>query len=184
MTTLDGDEPATRREIELRWAAHDREHVALQLAVNTADAEAKTALRAALTDHHREHGVHDTFHDREHDSTEQSIAKSEAATDKRFEGANAFREQLREQAVRLAGKDQLEALAKDTDRRFEETRSERERRLAELRLAVTNLEKGDVRVEGRELGRSAMVAIIVTAIGLVGTILGILVVAANALTTT
>lgn len=184
------------------WAAHAREHesdtrtankadegnahaVAAALAsVEKANVQARAALSVALEDHHREHTVHEVAHSREHAGTEQALAKAEVATEKRFESVNEFREQLRTQAATLASRDSVEAIVKEMDRRFNETARFNSDRWEAQGRAITAIEKGDVKQEGRGIGQVAVIAAIVTSVGLVGGLLGIIIVIANFATKT
>jgi len=97
-----------------------------------------------------------------------AIGKAEQANDKRFESANAFREQINDILRAVATKEALEALQKEIDRRFEDTR-----------LSIRTLETTDVKAEGKGIGQSALIAYIVAGVS----ILGSLVVLSNLLTT-
>lgn len=185
---------AAESKLELQHnTAHDKAHDSHE----EKHAAEEQAVKAALDGLDRERAIHSMAHDRAHESHQRehglnnlAIDKAESATDKRFISVNGTRAQMEDMLRTLTSQDAFNALAadfvryreesrKDQDRRFEEIRLERERRFAEVHLAITNIEKGDVKGEGKELGRNAMVALIVGAIGLVGTVLGILVVASN-----
>lgn len=141
------------KELALRWRAHEDIHVAAH--------EAHAQLHEALAKGHaREHGLNDL-----------AVSKSEVAYDKRFEAVNEFRDQLRDQAGTFASTERVETMQRDMDRRFEEHR-----------LSITNLEKGDVKQEGRGIGQGAVIAAIVTVITVVGGLLGIVIVLSNLLT--
>ncbi len=155
--------------------AHGEKHVSEGNAVTTA----LDAVNRERTIHAEAHDREHEGHQREHGSGQLAIDKAEQATDKRFTSVNGTRDQMAELIRSLASKDTVDGMALDTTRRWEENRKELDRRFDEQRLAITNIEKGDVKGEGKELGRSTMVAIIVTAVGLVGTILGIVIVISN-----
>ncbi len=157
--------------------AHAEKHGAEDLAVSTALRAVATERQIHATAHEKEHDGHQ----REHGLNNQAIDKAEAATDKRFATTNAYREQISDMIRSLASRDSVDVITKDVDRRFEEARKDRERRHEELRLAIITLERTDVKAEGRGLGQGAVVAYIVTAVGLVGSILAILIVMANVL---
>ncbi len=166
--------------------AHDKAHVSHE-EKHKSEAE---AVRTALAAVARERNIHAEAHDREHLGHQRehglnnlAIDKAESANDKRFSSTNAYREQINEMIRQLAPKETLDVFIKEVDRRFEDARKDTERRHEELRHAITTLERTDVKAEGKGIGQGAMVAYIVTAVGLVGTILGILIVASNLLTT-
>ena len=141
------------REQDLRWANHLRVH------------ELETAnLTNARESHEREHFAHVSAHDREHVMTGVAITTATGALDKRLEGMNEFRGTLRDQQSTFLRREQYEAQA------------------GAMLERVINLEKSNVKVEGRSLGQGTIVGLIVGAVTLVGTILGIIVVASNLLT--
>lgn len=53
-------------------------------------------------------------------AAEKAVTKAELASDKRFDAANGFREQLNTQAARLVGKDQFDAVQQRLDDRVRE----------------------------------------------------------------
>lgn len=165
-----------------RWEQHRREHELIGKAVELALVTREKALSVALDDHHREHLVHESAHGREHTATEGALNKAEIATEKRFESVNEFREQLRTQAATLATRELVDQISKDTDRRFVEASKISAERFDTQGRAITVIEKGDVKQEGKALGQGTVVAIIVGAVGFVGTLLGIVIVLANVLT--
>ncbi len=167
---------------------HNETHEAAHIAHQEKHASEAHAVSTALKADSNERKIHSEAHDREHSGHQrehglnnQAIDKAEAATDKRFATTNAYREQISDMIRSLASRDSVEVITKDVDRRFEEARKDRERRHEELRLAIITLERTDVKAEGRGLGQGAVVAYIVTAVGLVGSILAILIVMANVL---
>ncbi len=163
---------------EAAHVAHQEKHESEGLAVTTALRADSNERRIHADAHDREHHGHQ----REHGLNNLAIDKAESATDKRFASSNAFREQLNDVIRSLAPKETLEVFIKDVDRRFEESRKDRERRHEELRLAITTLERTDVKAEGKGIGQGATVAYIVTAVGLVGSVLAIVIVLSNVLT--
>lgn len=172
-----------------RWANHRREHETIADAVGTAHISATAALKAALSDHHREHEVHAAAHEREHIAhsrehvlNDQSVATAAHSVDKRLESMNEVRQQLRDQTAAFASAERVEQFIKDTDRRFTEASKHTDDKYENNRLRIETLEKGDVKQAGKQMGQGAVVAIIVTAITVVGTILGIIIVIANAIT--
>jgi len=187
------DEPVSRREVDLALrheeeredahrAAHDAEHVAHSEKHLSESRSIATALDAV----NRERTIHATAHDREHENHQRqhgfgqlAIDKAEQASDKRFDAVNGTRNQMNDLIGKLASKDTVEGMAADFARRWEENRKELDRRFGELHTSVVNIEKGDVKGEGKELGRNAMVAIIVTALTIVGGIVSLIVVVSN-----
>lgn len=148
---------AANRERILHDEAHDKAHEAHA----AAHEQGVLAVDKALAAVQRESEIHSVAHSREHGAHEQrhedqalAVSKSDSALDKRLESI---------------------------DRRFTDASKHTDDRYEENRRRIEALEKGDVRGEGKELGRNTMVGIIVGAIGLVGTLLGILVVASNVL---
>lgn len=156
---------------DLRWKAHTDEHkmlaLNLQVAMDAIERERAlhvTAHDAAHVAHEREHSLDhraeelaSVSHQKEHALEKNARDKAEQAIDKRLEGMNEVRSQLKEQAQTFARVESVSAL---TDR-------------------VIAIEKLDIKGEGRALGQGAVVAIIVTAISVTATILGILIVVAN-----
>ncbi len=166
--------------------AHESAHVAHHEKHASEGTAVKTALAAVATEreiHAKAHEKEHDGHQREHGLNNLAIDKAESANDKRFSSTNAYREQLNEMIRQLAPKEALDVFVKDVDRRFEESRKDRERRHEELRHAISALERTDVKAEGKGIGQGAVVAYIVTAIGLVGSVLAIVIVLSNALTT-
>lgn len=157
----------------LRWDLHAKEHE--KLAGIAAETERRLADRVAaeFEAHAREHAAYRTAHMREHELQEAAVKKVESTTETRFAGVNEFREQLRDQATRLASTERVDSLEKEVQRRFDEHR-----------LAITNIEKGDVKGEGKSLGQGTVIAAIVGTVGFTATLIGIIVVLANVLTST
>ena len=75
------DEPVTRREVEMRWAAHGDLH-----------------------------GAHERAHDREHAMTAEALDKAVQSMDRRLEGMNEFRASLKDQAGTFVRMDTYQAL--------------------------------------------------------------------------
>jgi hypothetical protein len=80
-----------------------------------------------------------------------------AAMEKRLEGMNEFRNQLRDQQATFVRREVFDALME----------------------RVTNIEKGDVKQAGQRIGQGTVIATIVGAITFVGVVLGIVIVLAN-----
>lgn len=186
--------------VEERWLGHRSDHEQLATAVDKAEAASKVALATALADHHREHGVHASAHEREHVAHsrehvmgDNSVATAAVSVDKRLEGMNEFRDQLREQARAFASSERLDSVSSAIDRRLIDMQQMLDRRFADAtkhtdekheanRQRIEAIEKKDVKGEGKSLGQGTVVAIIVGAIALMGTLLTIVIAVANALT--
>jgi hypothetical protein len=116
---------------------------------------------------------------RSHESVHRAEAtardKAEGSVDKRLEGMNQFRDQLREQAGNF-----LQITV------FEAWKEEYRRAHDELRGLIIDLQKADLgtaeRRSGVVKGQGMVIAAIVGSVSLVGTILGIIIVLANVLT--
>lgn len=154
----------------------------------------RSAITTALDAVNRERVLHNTSHDREHVLSTLAIGKAEQANDVRFASVNEFRGQLNDMIRTLASKDAVEAHVKDTDRRWDENRKDLDRRFDALtkltqerfesnRAAIVMLERVDVKQEGKGIGQAAVVAAIIAVVGLFATVLGIIVVLSNILTT-
>ena len=76
------DPDALNREVELRWAAHEREHA-----------------------------QHEASHAREHEMTTLALGKAETTMDRRLEGMNEFRAELTRQAATFWTKGEQEQYA-------------------------------------------------------------------------
>ncbi len=168
---------------------HNETHDAAHIAHTEKHGSEELAVQTALIAVSRERAIHAGAHEKEHDGHQRehglnnlAIDKAESATDKRFSTTNAYREQINDLIRNLATRDSVDVIIKDVDRRFEESRKDRERRHEELRLAITSLERSDVKAEGKGIGQGATVAYIVTAVGLVGSVLAIVIVLSNVLT--
>lgn len=193
---------ARQREVDARWTAHERHHEQLEKQLEVAHAAATAALKAALADHHREHEVHAAAHDREHFAHQRehtlndaAVANAAKAVDQRLSGMNEFRDQLRDQARTFATNAEfqqamagmgtrLDQIQGALDRRFLDTVKHTDERYEENRRRIEAIEKTDVKGEGKALGQGTVVAIIIGAISLVGTVLGIIIVISNFATAT
>ena len=176
------DEFLTKRETDLRWRSHEAEHEKLTedlrialAAVERERAMHATAHNAAHDAHNREHALDARnavqlleSHAREHALEADALDKAASAVDKRLEGMNEVRSQLKEQAIEFARSDVVQAL-------FERAMAANN----SLTDRVIAIEKLDIKSEGRGLGQGAVVAYIVTAVTIVGALLGIVVVIAN-----
>jgi hypothetical protein len=144
------DEARRQAQDDQRWKNHLELHD-LAARLRSEDVERRWKAHGDL------HEAAHVAHAREHDLEATARDKAETGIDKRLEGMNEVRSQLKEQALTFARVETVNSL---TDR-------------------VIAIEKLDIKGEGRALGQGATVGIIVGAIGLVGTILGIVIVAAN-----
>lgn len=159
--------------------AHGQKHASEEAAVQTAlNAVDKLAVVHADA-HYREH----LNHEQRHADQQVAVSKAEAAVDKRLETMNGYAGQMREQSRTFATADRVDTLQSALDRRFVDTTKHTDDRYEENRRRIEALEKGDVSVsskaEGRSLGQGAVLGIIVTAIGVAGTLISIIVVLAN-----
>ncbi len=168
MTVAQQQQHAHNTAHESAHVAHAEKHTSENVAVNTA----LTAVAKERSIHAEAHERDHAGHQREHGLNNLAIDKAEQANDKRFTATNGYREQIDAVVRTLASKDALDAIEKELDRRFED-----------MRTAISILERTDVKAEGRGIGQGSMVAYIVTAVGLVGSILAIVIVIANVLTT-
>lgn len=165
-----------------RWTAHGRIHDALALAIDKADSSQRAALKAALDDHHREHSVHEAAHEREHSMNAEAVRVADTAMTARLASLNEFREQLRDQAKTFASTERVDAFMKENDRRITDTLITTQAWYENNRQRIESLEKGDVKSEGKGMGRDGAIATIVTSIAVTGGVLGIIVVLSNLLT--
>ncbi len=166
---------AVDRERTIHVEAHDREHKGHGL-VHEQEQKAVTTALAAVG---RERDIHAEAHKREHELNQTAIEKAERANDARFMSVNGTRDQLNDLVRRLATKESVDALTADKTRRWEDLRKELDRRFDEQRSAITAIEKGDVKQEGKGIGQAWVFAGLATVISVVGVILGILIIVVN-----
>lgn len=192
MTAGNGDQElrdALRQLVEQFLGAHlekhDLEQQALKLArsadqeaVKTAldaekqrDADHRVAHSAAHDAHEVLHEVTATSHNEQHKAEQRALEAAVISMDKRLDAMNEFRDQLRDQAATFVRRADLEGLEKQTDGKYEELRG----------LIATEREERRGAEGGRQ-GASSSIGWIVTAIGAAATILGIVIVVANLLT--
>ncbi len=170
---------------------HDRDRELVRLHEKTMDAafeahrqvhlreeEARSTAFTAVT-HLAD--VHGRFHDKEHAAHEQrhedarlAIGKGEDALDKRLAGLNGVYGQMREQSRNFASSEIVTTLQQQMDRRFDETRRERDLANETLRARIEVIEKSDVKSEGRGLGQSAVIAYIIAGVSFVGSLVVLL----------
>lgn len=160
------------------FEAHEQAHFANEEAVKTALASVDRLADTHATAHEREH----TAHEQRHEDQAEAIRRGEVALDKRLAALNGVYDQMREQARSFASAEVVATMQAQIDRRFEESRRERDLANETLRARVEAIEKKDVKGEGRAAGMGTFAAIIVAAITLVGSVLGILIVLSNLLT--
>lgn len=133
-------------------------------------------LRDLIDERHKahadEHRIHERAHEREHVATETAIATATANLDKRLDTMNEFRDQLRDQAATFIRRDQFEAFVAHYERAHDEV----------LQLVATEREERRAN-EGKSKGVGQSFGWIIASIGLVGSILGIIIVLSNVLTT-
>jgi hypothetical protein len=114
-------------------------------------------------------------HEMVHKAESTARDKAEVSVDKRLEGMNEFRDQLRQQATTFL-----------TIAVFEAWKEEYRRAHDEMRALIIELQKTDLgsasRSSGLAKGQGMVVAAIIGSISLVGTILGIIIVLSNVLT--
>jgi hypothetical protein len=195
------------RELELRWEAHEELYRQLAIAIDKAEEASQAALKAALADHHREHGVHAAAHDREHQAhgrehalaedalvkatsahhrehaaNAEAIRVADSAMNARLASLNEFREQLRDQARTFASIERVEGMAREFDRRVSDAITTAQAWYENNRQRIEAIEKGDVKTEGKGIGQAGTVASIIAAVTITGAILGILVLVANFMT--
>jgi len=144
----------------LRWTAHQRDHDRLQAVLEETERRLADRVASEFSSHAREHGLNRDQHSKEHSLEATARDKAESAVNQRLEGMNEVRAQLKDQALTFARVEVVQAL---TDR-------------------VIAIEKLDIKGEGRSLGQGAVIATIVAAVGFAATLLGLIVVLANVLT--
>lgn len=135
--------------------SHEEKHVAEGEAVKTALVAVAKERSIHAEAHERDH----VGHQREHTLANLAIDKAEAATDKRFSGANAYREQISDMVRNLASRESVDVFVKEVDRRFED-----------MRVSIRALETTDVKAEGKGLGQSAVIAYIVAGVSIIGSL--------------
>lgn len=167
-------------QLDLAIAAHAKEHAAAEMAVRTALASVEKLAVIHAEAHTREHSAHE----QRHLDAAVAVAKAEASVDRRLEQMNEFRGQLRDQQATFVTIDRIDVMQAASDRRFSDVTKHTDDRYEENRRRIELLEKGDVKQEGKGLGQSAVVAIIVGAIGLFATVLSIIIILANIATGT
>jgi ribonuclease HI len=159
--------------------AHSEKHTMEQKAIKTAlsaaqqrEAEHRTAHTDAHLAHEKIHEVAGQTHIEQHRAEQRAVETAVAAMDKRLDGMNATREQLRDQATTFARVDSLIAFEKMVSEKIEmldkRIDTEREERRESQNLRV-----------GTQRGISQSTAVIVIAIGIVGTLLAIATAVAN-----
>ncbi len=158
-------------QLAIAFSSHTREHDSAEEAIKTALQAVKELAGLHNVAHTREH----TAHEVRHEDARLAIMKADTVLDKRLVDLNGVYGQMRDQQRTLATAEALGLLQEAVLRGREDERREREQRHEELRVRIDNIEKGDVKQEGKTLGQGATVAMIVGAIAFVGTVLGIVV---------
>ena len=159
--------------------AHSEKHESDKEALETALASEQRRLAAHREAHDAAHAAHEALHDNanithkdQHVAEYRAVEAAQASMDKRLDTMNEFRDQLRDQAATFVRREALEVLDSYIDRRYEELRSligsEREERRAN---------------EGNRQGVSGSLGWIIAALGAAATIISIVVVLSNVLTT-
>lgn len=114
-------------------------------------------------------------HESVHKAESQARDKAEAAVDKRLEGMNEFRDQLRTQATSFL-----------TISVFDTWKEEDRRQNDEMRALIIELQKTDLgsasRQSGLARGQGMVIAAIIGSISVASVLLGIVIAVANALT--
>jgi hypothetical protein len=114
-------------------------------------------------------------HEQVHRAESQARDKAEASVDKRLEGMNEFRDQLRQQASTFL-----------TISVFDAWKEEYRRAHDEMRSLIVELQKTDLGSESRRSGlakgQGAVIAAIVGAVGFSATLLGLIIIVSNLLT--
>jgi hypothetical protein len=107
-------------------------------------------------------------------SAERAVSKADAATEKRFDGQNEFRDQLRDQAATFMPRAEYDRAHNDLVERVDQMRGAFTDRLAQLDLAVRT---GTVGTEQRRAGSDAAWAYVVggvgVAVGVVGAVVAL-----------
>lgn len=169
-----------------RLAEHQVAHDAAHTAHSEMHEMEGTALNAALEAEQRRLQVHNTAHDHAHNAHEQlhknaldthaaqhmmedkAVDLAQQAMDKRLDGMNEFRDQLRDQASTFVRRDQLEAFIAQYERAHTEV----------VMLIATEREERRAN-EGRDRGTSGTIGWIFAGLGALATILSIVIVVAN-----
>lgn len=171
---------AVRKQLgEMFLAGHLEKHDMEQTAVKAALAAEERRLHDHATSHAQAHDAHerihkisDDSHREQHGAEQRAVEAAVKAMDRRLDSMNEFRDQLRDQAGTFIRREQLEAFITQYERAHDEV------------LALIATEREERRAnEGVKKGMSQTTGLIVTAIGVVGTVLGIIIVLSNVLTT-
>lgn len=150
-------------------------------------------IEAHLREHERTEAGHSKYHDLQRETSEAVVTGYETrfrleekardeqsiALERRLSLLNEFRETLREQTGSYITRREAQLAHDDLAKSIERMMHETERRFAEDRQRLSDIEKLDYGEKRQRMGVGAAVAIIVASIGLVGTILSIIIIAAN-----
>lgn len=111
--------PQLRVWLRVWTKAHHGTHASEAKALSIALARADQALKLALDGVERTAIAHALAHEREHASTQLAIDKATIAMDRRLDGMNQFRDQLRDQAGQFLHRDTYDQSHTDVLRRIE-----------------------------------------------------------------
>lgn len=109
------DQPITRREFELRYNAHTREH-----------------------------DQHTKYHEAEHKMTEIALNKADANLEKRLEGMNGFRAQLERQASEFVTREIFDSYVKEQSGRNEIASKSASEKYDAIMNAIVNRHDSDM----------------------------------------
>lgn len=177
--------------LERERKGHEAQHLSDRTALKTAlDAE-RERLEAHRHAHEAAHAAHEALHENavdshvaQHASENRAVMAATVAMDKRLDEMNAFREQLRDQAATFVRRETLDAFIAERRHALEAVGSEIDKRYEELRTLIATEREERRAAEGVRRGVNSSTAVIVAAIGVVGTVLGIIVVVLNLATGT
>lgn len=167
-----------RKDTDDYRSAHDATHKAEQESVRTAldaekqrDEDHRIAHSAAHDAHAVLHKVEAQAHKEQHAAEHTAVGVAQASMDKRLDAMNEFRDQLRDQAATFISRSQYDAFVQHYEKAHDEV----------LQQVATEREERRAN-EGSHRGSAASIGWIVTAISVVGAILGIIIVISNVLT--
>lgn len=169
-----------------RLAEHQIAHEAAHQAHSEMHKAEGVALSAALEAEQRRLAVHNTAHDHAHTAHEsvhknaldahnamhsaedRAVNLAQMSMDKRLDGMNEFRDQLRDQASTFVGNDQFDAFVSQYERAHQEV------------VALIATEREERRAnEGKDKGQSSTVAWIFAGLGAASTILAMIIIFSN-----
>lgn len=177
---------AQKQAGEIYLAGHLEKHDMEQEAVTIALAADRSRLEdhriaheAAHEAHKDLHRVTEEAHKEQHLAEQRAVLAAQNSMELRLNSMNEFRDQLRDQASTFLRREQLETFVTQYERAHDEVvqqiRTEREeRRAAEAAHAL--IHRGE---EGVKKGMSQYTAIIVGAVGVAATVISVVVIIAN-----